>query len=209
MSKTKSVKKPVDPFRACPLITREALKANDLDALLVVPKCLGFAEVMDHPGVPFDWDSVTLLRPEGKNAGQVLIQTIRYASLCEQKRFGGGINININGDRDGSEYLKSTYSSRAKGLGGNNTTIIRIFTDAQPHERVQGAAHVTRPEPGSNVMSFDAIVPGPAKRSGRQVAVAHAARYARLHAPEGYDIEAYLANLDDLFKFHDELMASA
>jgi hypothetical protein len=58
-------------------------------------------------------------------------------------------------------------------------------------------------------MSFDAIVPGPAKRSGRQVAVAHAARYARLHAPEGYDIEAYLVNLDDLFKFHDELMASA
>jgi hypothetical protein len=190
-----------------PLITRAALIADDVAALTVVPKCLAFAVVLDHQGDPFDYGSLTVLRPnKGKNADQVTLRTIRYAVLCELKRFGGSININIStvASRDGNEYLKSTY---ADGLGGNTTTVGRIFEDAQAGQTVRGAAHVHQPEPGGEVMPADGTTSGYSKQGGREVALAHADRYAGLHAPKGFDIPAYKANLMDLFAFHDELMS--
>ena len=56
-------------------------------------------------------------------------------------------------------------------------------------------------------MPVDGTTSGFSKRGGREVALAHADRYARLHAPKGFDIPAYKANLLDLFAFHDELMS--
>ena len=83
-------------FSTTPLITRAALIANDIAALRrVVPDCLAFAEVLDHQGGPFDYGCLTILRPKGKNADQVPLPTIRYAVLCELKRFGGGLNIRL------------------------------------------------------------------------------------------------------------------
>jgi hypothetical protein len=207
-SKTiKSTRAAKNNFSPAPLITRAALIADDIAALIVVPNCLAFAKVMDHPDDPFDYGCLTVLRPRGKNADQVTLQTIRYAVLCELKRFGGGININVNRINDGDEWFKSTYSTRAKDLGPNTTPVSRIFADAKPRETVKGAAHKERREPGSNVTSFDDVTPGYSKWSGRDTALAHADRYARLHAPKGFDIPAYKSNLMDLFAFHDELMS--
>ena len=136
-SKTpKSTSAAKSAFSTMPLITRAALIADDIVALRVVPDCLAFAGVVEHQGGPFDYGCLTVLRPKGKNADQVTLPTIRYAVLCELKRFGGGLYINPStaASRDGNEYLKSTYSSKARGLGGNTTTVGRIL---RMHKRVK------------------------------------------------------------------------
>jgi hypothetical protein len=190
-----------------PFITRQRLKADPVEALRLVPPCLALAAVVRlPPDFPFDGDSLTVVRPDGRHADQVTMRTIAYAAMCELKRFGGGFNLNRNAD--GSTYLRSTYSRRAPELGGN-TPVQRILDNLQARQVVRGAAHVTGSTPGENVLSSDTIASGFAKRGARQSALDHAARYARLHAPEGYDIAAYLANLQDLFEYYDELMSAA
>ncbi len=195
----------VNAFRNAPLITREALIADHVAALQIVPPCLAFAVVMDNAGSPFDADCLTVLRPAGRNADQVNMRTIGYAAMCELKRWGGGINIHAK--EDGTLRLVSTYSSRASGLG-HTAPVERILAGALPRQTVRGASHKGQQEPGNNVAGHDAVASGPAKWNSRRSAIAHAERYASINAPKGYDIAAYVANLHKVLAFHDELMAA-
>lgn len=192
-------------FHNAPLITREALIADHVTALQIVPPCLAFAVVMDNAGNPFDADCLTVLRPAGRNADQVNMRTVGYAAMCELKRWGGGINIHQK--EDGTLRLVSTYSSRASELG-HSAPVERILAGALPRETVRGASHKGWQEPGSNVAGHDAVSFGSSKWDSRRSAIAHAERYAGANAPSGYDIGAYIANLHKLLAFHDELMAT-
>lgn len=147
----------VNAFRNAPLITREALIADHVAALQIVPPCLAFAVVMGNAGSPFDADCLTVLRPAGRNADQVNMRTIGYAAMCELKRWGGGLNIHAK--EDGTLRLISSYNSRASELG-HSAPVARILAGALPRETVRGASHKGWQEPGSNVAGHDAVTFG-------------------------------------------------
>lgn len=189
-------------FSASPLITPERLERDLAEALGVTPQWAEWFALADPDALP--GESMAVVRLGDKHPNQYNLPAVSAAILFELTRFGNSLTTNTNGEDDdplARYYPKLTYAGAAK----DNTPVSRIIKAASPREAIL-ASHDPRD------LHPDALGrrgAGKPRKESREVALRHAESGARKHAGDEATVKAYVANLDALFAYHDDLFGIA
>ncbi len=197
---------PPKPFASSPLITRERLSncadEDGLDALFSpAPAWVLMCKSVGPETLPNEAKMV--LRVGRKHKREYALSAVSLAILYELTRYGNSAATNINrpaGSKAARVYLKLTF----KGAAKNNQPAHRIVAGVGLHQQ----ALYPKATPGGLIdlhpdnLAIDGG--GKPEKNARKVAMSHAERCARAYASEA-DAVAYLANLNALLAFHDEV----
>ncbi len=151
-------------------------------------------------------ENVCVIWAGEKKEEAYVIDPVSLAALLEFTRFPGiSVTTNTRGkkaDPDAEWYLKLTFTEAPD----DNTPVWRLVADAMPHEKVAGEhLDASRLSKDWRLSNLHKTRGGTAKKAARCTALGHAETAARTHAPIGFNVAAYVANIQALFAEHDKL----
>lgn len=172
-------------FSETPLITAERIAADPAEAFAIVPEWAEEKEIIGD----------RMFFVAGKKHPKAIHMPLPESALCcELGRFGITIVTNTNGRSDSvvaRYYVKFAIPGAAK----SNMPIRRVFSGAA--EAIETKALEIESDYSVTNIAF-AADPG-SKWDARTVILREARRLASQHAPKGFDVDAYIANIKRLF----------
>jgi len=192
-----------------PLITPARLHSELVKVFETTPCEWVKPMTLVDPELPVD-ENACVIRAGEKKVEAYVIDPVSLAALLELTRFPGiSVTTNTRGkkaDPDAEWYLKLTFAEAP----GDNTPVWRLVADAMPHEKVAGEhLDASRLSKDWRLSNLNKTSGGTAKKAARCTALGHAETAARAHAPSGFNVAAYVANIEALFAEHDKLYERA
>jgi hypothetical protein len=216
-----------EPLASFPLITPNDLRADPRVASLRTPPgvvaawpgvkgttWLEWSSDNVDDGLPLEMEDQTMVVWFVEGSGTTpttpfILDAAFAAILNEATRFDGSLRTHSNrsaGDPTATYYLRFRPAKGSpEGLG--SFIVARIVVNAEAREVAYSPDN--KRDLRQVGLSPDGKRNGKATRNARDDLRAHAERSASANAPQGFDVPAYLANLDALFAYYDETTPGA
>lgn len=184
-------------FENAPLITPERIEADPEEAFRVVPRwaaTMAFAQpdLADLPAA----DRPVVVLVGGKHRVGITLSSMQFGLLCEGTRFGHSVVTNRNSGKQPTIYAKLSF----RDAPHDNMPISRPFAGAGANEQVKAQ------ELRSDLRTENLYLDGAGKpiKYARATTMLHVRRLAKERQssgtlPVGFDVDAYLENVERLF----------